>query len=286
MQSVFTAIERAATATSPVLLVGERGVGKEYLARVIHYGGPRAAAPFITAGLTGIPAGRMYPEVFGCAAQGAVPARPGLLQAASGGSLFLEEVAEATPEVQEQLAGFLEDRQSLRPGGQPDVRVFAATHRDLGQLLRNGVFREDLYYALSAVTVAVPPLRQRGDDVLLLARYFLRRIAGEEGRPVPTLSDRAIQALHEYTWPGNVRELESTLRRLVVLATGNVVDVPDLPTLMRFQAAREWLEQRSLAEVEAEHIRVVLAAVGGNQTRAAEILGIDRKTLHQKLQRD
>jgi DNA-binding NtrC family response regulator len=207
------------------------------------------------------------------------------LQGAAGGSLFLDEVSEATPDVQQQIAAYIEERQAAAPSAPPDVRLLASSSRDLGQLVRNGAFREDLYYELAAVTVEVPPLRQRGDDVLLLARHFVRRFAREEGRPVPELSDRAIAALREYAWPGNVRELESTVRRMVVMAAGDVVDVPDLPSRMRFSAAREWTLQRSLEEVETEHIRAVVAATGGNQTRAAEILGIDRKTLHQRLQR-
>ncbi len=285
MLRAFAAIERAASATSPVLLVGESGVGKEYMARVIHYGGARAAAPFVTAALANIPAERMHAELFGVPATSGAAARPGLLHAAAGGSLFLDEVSEATPDVQQQLAAYIEERQAAVPSAPPDVRLLASTARDLAQLQANGAFREDLYYELAAVTVEVPPLRQRGDDVLLLARHFVRRIAREEGRPVPELSDRAIAALREYAWPGNVRELESTVRRMVVMAAGDVVDVPDLPTRMRFSAAREWTLQRSLEDVETEHIRAVVAATGGNQTRAAEILGIDRKTLHQRLQR-
>jgi DNA-binding NtrC family response regulator len=164
-----------------------------------------------------------------------------------------------------------------------DIRVVAATDKDLLGLVRKEAFREDLYFRLNVLTIDLPPLRDRDDDVLLLVGHFAGTFAAEMGKPVPRFSDRALQVLRNYRWPGNVRELENVVQRLVVMTEGDLIDVPDLPSLMRFSALGKGGFDRTLAEVEAEYIRNVLASVSGNRTRAAEILGIDRKTLREKL---
>ena len=171
---------------------------------------------------------------------------------------------------------------SSRPQ-QVDVRVLAATNKDLQKLVKNGVFREDLFFRLNVLTISLPPLRERDDDILQLAFRFISKFAEELGRPVPRFSDKALEVLKNYSWPGNVRELENLVQRLAIMTEGDLIDVPDLPSAMRYSLAPEMGLNRTLAEVEAEHIRNVLGSVGGNKTRTAEILGIDRKTLREKL---
>lgn len=164
-----------------------------------------------------------------------------------------------------------------------DVRILAATNKDLISLVEKGLFREDLFFRLNVITISIPPLRERGDDILILANRFAERFAGELSRKTPCFSDRALEVLRNYYWPGNVRELENVIQRLVVMTDGDVIDAPDLPSLMRFSPLRETGFSRTLTEVEIEYIKNVLASVRGNKTRAAEILGIDRKTLREKL---
>ena len=166
-----------------------------------------------------------------------------------------------------------------------DVRVIAATNKDLLDLVRRQLFREDLYFRVNVITIDVPPLRERDDDVLLLARHFVLKYSDELGKEPPQFSDGVLEALRGYHWPGNVRELENVIHRLLVMSEGESVDVPDLPSVMRFTIRTGIGRHCTLAECEAEHVRNVLASVDGNKTRAAEILGIDRKTLREKLKR-
>jgi len=163
-----------------------------------------------------------------------------------------------------------------------DVRILVATNKDLIGMIKKGVFREDLFFRLNVITIVVPPLRERGDDILLLARHFIAKYAGEMDRPTPKLSDKALQIFKNYSWPGNVRELENLVQRLVVMTDHEIIDTPDFPAHMRFSAMREAGFNRTLIEVEAEYVRNVLASVNNNKTKAAEILGIDRKTLREK----
>jgi DNA-binding NtrC family response regulator len=164
-----------------------------------------------------------------------------------------------------------------------DIRVLAATNKDLLGMVNRNLFRDDLYFRLNVINIALPPLRERSDDVLLLIRHFATRFAEELGKPCPSFSDKALVMLRNYPWPGNVRELQNVVQRLVVMADTDVVDVADLPSLMRFSALRGTGLDRTLAEVETEHIQNVLSSVDGNRTKAAQILGIDRKTLREKL---
>jgi DNA-binding NtrC family response regulator len=164
-----------------------------------------------------------------------------------------------------------------------DVRILASTNKDLPNSVEKGVFREDLFFRLNVITIDIPPLRERGEDIFLLTEYFAKKFAQELDKPKLTFSENALSVLRNYHWPGNVRELENVVQRLVVMTEGDLIEVPDLPSLMRFSALQKTGLNRTLFEAETEYIRNVLASVGGNKTRAAEILGIDRKTLREKL---
>jgi DNA-binding NtrC family response regulator len=290
VKEVFKAVAKAAPTSATVLITGESGTGKELVARAIHYGSPRAAAPFVPVNCAAIPEGLLESELFGYvkgAFTGANESRAGFFQTADGGTIFLDEISATSPSTQVKLLRVLQDHEvcmvgSTRPR-KVDIRILAATNKDLHRLVENQLFREDLYFRLNVITISLPPLRERGDDVLLLIHYFALKFANELGKPAPQFSDQALQVLRNYRWPGNVRELENVMQRLVVMTDADVVEVADLPSLMRFSALRSIGFDRPLAEVEAEYIRNVLASVDGNRTRAAEILGIDRKTLREKL---
>jgi transcriptional regulator with PAS, ATPase and Fis domain len=273
-----------------VLIVGESGTGKELIARAIHYSSPRASAPFVPINCAAIPEGLLESELFGYvkgAFTGANETRAGFLLTADGGTIFLDEISATSVSTQVKLLRVLQEREVCMVGStsprKVDIRILAATNKELLDLVKKGLFREDLYFRLNVITIALPPLRERGDDVLLLIHHFAHKFANEMGQPDPKFSDQALQVLRNYRWPGNVRELENVLHCLVVMTDTDIIEVADLPSLMRFSALRETGFNRTLAEVEAEYIRNVLARVDGNRTRAAEILGIDRKTLREKL---
>ena len=219
---------------------------------------------------------------------GANESRAGFFQTAEGGTIFLDEIGETSVGMQVKLLRVLQDKEVCMVGDtrarRVDVRVIAATNKDLLARVRKGAFREDLFFRLNVITIAVPPLREREDDILLLARHFAERFAREYDRPVPEFTDPALRVLRGYAWPGNVRELENLVQRLVVMHETGSIDVPDLPGHMRFAVQQPPDLTRTLAAVEAEYIRNVLASVKGNKTRAADILGIDRKTLRSKLE--
>ncbi len=293
IRHIFDSIRKVASTDANVLIAGESGTGKELVARAIHYSGKRASAPFVPVNCGGIPEGLLESELFGYvrgAFTGATETRAGFFQTADGGSIFLDEVSETSLAMQVKLLRVLQDKEVFMVGAvkphKVKVRILAATNKDLMTLVKKGVFREDLFFRLNVITISIPPLRERGDDILILANSFAERFAREMSRPAPRFSDRALQVLRNYYWPGNVRELENVIQRLVVMTDGDIVDAPDLPTLMRFSPLRETGFDRSLAEVEAEYIKNVLASVKGNKTRAAEILGIDRKTLRERLKND
>jgi DNA-binding NtrC family response regulator len=290
LQEVIRAIAKAASTAATVLISGESGTGKELAARAIHYNSSRASAPFVPVNCGAIPEELLESELFGHvkgAFTGATETRAGFFQTADGGTIFLDEISETSLAMQVKLLRVLQDKDvcmvgSTRPR-RVDVRILASTNQDLPSLVKKGLFREDLYFRINVVAIDLPPLRERGDDILQLTQYFAARFAEQFGKPVPRFSDQALQVLRNYHWPGNVRELENVIQRLVVMTEGNHVEVPDLPALMRFSALRETGFNRTLAEVEEEYIRNVLASVKGNKTQAAKILGIDRKTLREKL---
>jgi DNA-binding NtrC family response regulator len=293
MHRVHEAVEKAGSTSATVLITGESGTGKELVARGIHYGGSRAQAPFVPINCGGIPESLLESELFGHvkgAFTGAAETRAGFFQTADGGTLFLDEISETSLSMQVKLLRVLQDKEVRMVGGgqhvKVDVRIIAATNKDLLELVHRQLFREDLYFRINVISIDVPPLRERDNDVLLLARHFVLKYADELGREPPRFSDRLLEALRSYNWPGNVRELENVIHRLVVMCEAAVVDVADLPSVMRFSAQQGVVRHCSLAEVEAEHVRNVLASVDDNKTRAAEILGIDRKTLREILKRD
>jgi DNA-binding NtrC family response regulator len=290
MEGILSLIGKAASTSATVLLIGESGTGKELIARAIHYNSPRAAAPFVPVNCGAIPGDLLESELFGHvkgAFTGAIETRAGFFQTADGGTIFLDEISEMPLPMQVKLLRVLQDKEVCMVGStrshRVDVRILASTNKDLLGQVRKNLFREDLYFRINVIALEVPPLRERGDDILVLARHFADQFSRDLGKPTPRFSDEALQVLRNYHWPGNVRELENVIQRLVVMAEGEVIEVPDLPSLMRFSALRGTDFNRTLAEVEADYIRNVLPSVRGNKTRAAEILGIDRKTLRERL---
>jgi DNA-binding NtrC family response regulator len=290
MLKVYRSIEKAASTSATVLITGESGTGKELVARAIHYGSKRASAPFVPVNCGGIPETLLESELFGYikgAFTGAVETRAGFFQTADGGTIFLDEIADTTQNMQVKLLRVLQEKEVTMVGAsrsyKVDVRISAASNKDLQALVAKGAFREDLFFRLNVITIEMPPLRARGADILLLVNHFTKKFAAEMGKPIPKFSDEALQILRNYYWPGNVRELQNVIQRMVVMTDGEVVEPPDLPSLMRFSALRKAGFDRTLAEVEAEYIRNVLESVDNNRTRAAEILGIDRKTLRSKM---
>ena len=290
MQKVFSAIDKAASTPATVLISGESGTGKELVARAIHYNSPRASAPFVPVNCGAIPEELLESELFGHvkgAFTGATETRAGFFLTADGGTIFLDEISETSVSMQVKLLRVLQDKEVCMVGStrsrRVDVRILASTNKELPGLVKKGIFREDLFFRINVITIEIPPVRERGDDIFLLTQYFAAKFAEELGKPLPRFSDKALNVLMNYHWPGNVRELENVIQRLVIMTEGDLIEVPDLPSLMHFSALRETGLHRTLAEVEAEYIRNVLASVDGNKTRAAEILGIDRKTLREKL---
>ncbi|MFH0883817.1 MAG: sigma-54 dependent transcriptional regulator [bacterium] len=290
MSEVYKMIGKAALSNATVLITGESGTGKELVARAIHYGSPRADAPFVPVTLSGVPETLVESALFGHvkgAFTGANETRTGFLHAAQGGTLFLDEVSEIPLPIQVKLLRVLQEREYLMVGSMQqktaDVRVLAATNRDLLKMVRAGQFREDLYFRLNVIPIALPPLRDRPDDIPLLVHHFAKRFAEADRRPMPVFSDAVMAAFSRHDWPGNVRELENVIQRVVVMAEGNQIEPPDLPELMRFRATDPESESITLAQAEVRHILAVLANVGGNKSKAARLLGIDRKTLREKL---
>jgi DNA-binding NtrC family response regulator len=266
------AIERNAASEGGVLLGGEDGTGKELVARIIHHRSARANGPFLSMYCRSVAAESLHEELLG--ARG----RPGLLARAAGGTLFVADIEEVGAAVREKLALLGPPARSARKGKSTSARLIAATCWGTGASRMNPPVSSELFEE----AIWLPPLRERGEDVVILARHFARHYAVALGRAVPDLSDAVLDVFRSYPWPGNVRELRGIVRDLVA-AELTTVTVPDLPPRMRFSAFRDAGWNRSLADVEAEHVRRVLAAVDGNKTRAAEILGIDRKTLREKL---
>jgi two-component system response regulator HydG len=290
IQKVFKAISKTASASATVLITGESGTGKELAARAIHYGSKRSSSPFVPVNCGGIPEGLLESELFGHvkgAFTGASVSRAGLFHVADGGTIFLDEIGEMSMLMQVKLLRVLQDKEVCMVGSnrsqRVDVRILAATNKDLHGLVKNRLFREDLFYRIHVITINMPPLRERGDDILLLVNHFVKKFAAELGRAPRSLSYEALKTLRNYDWPGNVRELENVIQRLTVMGDEDHIDVTDLPSLMRFSVLSRTGFTRTLAEVEREYISNVLAGVGGNITQAAAILGIDRKTLRQKL---
>jgi len=290
MNIVFHSIEKSIAISATVLITGESGTGKELVARAIHYHSPRSSAPFIAVNCGAIPENLLESELFGFvkgAFTGANETRAGFFLVADGGTLFLDEISETSLSMQVKLLRVLQDQQVTMIGAKQsrkvDVRIIAATNKNLQSLVQQGHFREDLFYRLNVITIDLPPLRERNDDLIILTKHFLDKYSKEIGKSPPSITENAIQAMKKYPWPGNVRELENTIHRLLIMTDHPEIDVPDLPESMRFSIQQEKGFNKPLKDVEIEYIKNVLASVDGNKTRAAQILGIDRKTLRNKL---
>jgi len=298
MQKLFSQMTHVADTDISILLLGESGTGKELVAQTLHKQSKRHQAPFIPVNCSALPETLLESELFGHkkgAFTDAQTDRKGLFQEAQGGTLFLDEVGEIPIMLQPKLLRALEER-SIRPvGGNSeipvDVRILAATNRDLESAVEEGGFREDLYYRLNVMQIEVPPLRSRGTDVLLLADVFIQQFARRFNRPVTGISDNAAQRLLDYVWHGNVRELRNAMERAVALTRFEKIAVDDLPQkIQAYQSGQIYIgshdpaELLPMEEVERRYILHVLKVVGDNRTSAARILKLDRKTLYRKLQ--
>ncbi|ACL64078.1 two component, sigma54 specific, transcriptional regulator, Fis family [Anaeromyxobacter dehalogenans 2CP-1] len=299
-------LRQAAPTQATVLLLGESGTGKELAARLVHDLSPRAAGPFVPIHCAAIPETLLESELFGHekgAFTGAVARKDGRFERAQGGTLFLDEIGEMSPAVQVKLLRFLQDGVLERVGGNEpvrvDVRVVAATNKDLAAEVKAGRFREDLFYRLDVVRVRLPPLRERREDVPLLAMAFLRRMAERNGKPLAGFTSGAMAALERYAWPGNVRELQHAIERAVVLTRADVVEVGDLPEAIR--AAGPAVPEPAgaagapvltvplgtpMEEIERRVIRETLRHTQGDKNLAAQLLGIAARTIYRKLDRD
>ena len=293
MQAVVDIVRRVAPTNATVLLLGETGTGKDLLARAIHLESPRRDAPFVKVDCAGLPETLLESELFGHekdAFTDAVARKIGRFELAHGGTVFLDEVAELGLGVQAKLLRVLQERAFERVGGtetiQVDVRILAATNRNLEEALKQNRLREDLYFRLNVVPIRVPPLRERRKDVPLLARRFAQQFAQRHEKPVEGLAEEALDLLGRYAWPGNVRELEHAVERAVLVADGPTLR-PEHFTLDFVAAASSAPDDAllTLEELEREYIRRILWKVRGHKGRAAQILGINRKTLLEKRKR-
>ena len=296
MKKILALAAQVASTELPVLLQGETGTGKGVLARYIHRASGRAEQTFLALNCGAIAPTLLESELFGHekgAFTGAMARRIGLLELAHGGTLFLDEINSATSELQTRLLQFIQERRFYRVGGarlvEVDTRLIVASNKNLAELVAAKCFREDLYYRLNVFPIGIPPLRERPEDIQLLAEYLLLKHAKTLGKNVHEIDAAAIEALTRYRWPGNVRELENVVQRALVLATAEVLTVAELPQELRpgktshADAQPPWGEHATLEEVERYWIQRVLERHGGNRTKAAEALGIDPSTLWRKL---
>jgi len=298
MIAVLGMIEQIADSSASVLITGESGTGKDLIARALHFSSARCDGPFIPINCAAIPESLIESELFGYVKGAFTDARQGktgLFVAARGGTLFLDEIGEMPPPLQAKLLRAIEDKR-IRPLGaieetSIDVRIVAASNTDLDKAIAERKFRSDLYYRLATVTLPVPPLRERPQDIALLARHFLIRASAEAGKNIRDLDPDATACLMRYRWPGNVRELQSAIQTGVILSRDSTFGVKDLPARITGSGApaakllEDAVERRlSLDQLEREYVRAVLESVNGNKTEASVVLQIDRKTLYRKLE--
>jgi DNA-binding NtrC family response regulator len=297
MRDLFTLIKKVAGSRSTVLIQGKSGTGKELVAKAIHFNSPRRTRPLVTVNCSDIPKDLLESELFGHvkgAFTGAIVNKRGLFQEADGGSLFLDEIGELSPELQVKLLRVLQEREIRRVGDtrtvNVDVRLIAATNRDLPQAMQEGSFREDLYYRLNVIPIVLPDLKDRAEDIPVLVTHFLMKYAKEADPPIDGISKEAMRLLLEYDWPGNVRELENVIERAVILGHGPQIVPEDLPAHLRtpmipvrrqrHEASTPWL---TLEKLERDHIAAVLRDTHWHRMQAARMLGIDRRTLYGKI---
>jgi DNA-binding NtrC family response regulator len=289
IKKVIEIIERVKNNKATIFINGESGTGKELVARAIHYQGKFSRAPFIAVNCGGIPENLLESELFGYtkgAFTGAEKNRDGFFQAANGGTIFLDEIGNASVAVQSRLLRVLQEKEVVKVGAQKaepiDVRIIAATNNDLKAMIKKGNFREDLFYRLTVVEILVAPLRERKDDIPLLVDKFLFKYGIEYKDRFIKINPEALQILERYDWPGNIRELENVIQRAVIMCD-KIIEVENLPNTLKYEINFPEEELLPLKEVEKRHIQKILNATQNNKTKAAEILGIDRKTIRQKL---
>jgi DNA-binding NtrC family response regulator len=295
MQGVLALVERVAPTNATVLIGGESGVGKDLIARAIHEHSHRAAGPFVKINSTAIPENLLESELFGYdkgAFSGATTSKPGKFELADKGTIFLDEIGDVPAAIQVKLLRVLQDREFERLGGtktlKVDVRLIAATNRDLRAALEEGTFREDLYYRLNVVAIDIPPLRQHKEDIPALATFFLEKFARESGKQLQGITPAAMKLLMDFRWPGNVRELENILQRSVTLSTGAMLDAADIhfdatPRRASAESANVLPEGMTLEQWEDEMIREALRRASGNKSQAARALGLSRNALRYRL---
>jgi len=293
MQVVFDLVKRVANANANVLIMGESGTGKEVIARAIHEQGARSSGPFVAINCTAIPESLLESELFGHAKgsfTGAGQRKSGLFEEANGGTLFLDEIGDMDPSLQAKLLRVIQERKIRAVGDTQsrdvDVRIIAATHKDLKSAIKDGRFREDLYYRLSVIPIQIPALRHRKKDIPLLAEHFLKKYSATNGIAISGLTDGAVQWLISQPWEGNVRELENVIERSVVLCRGSQIDVDDLPEKEMKDSedfyANVIRDFPTIEELEKRYMQFILEKTGGRKGRAAQILGINRRTLYRK----
>lgn len=291
MQKLYRIIEKTKNNRASVIVTGESGTGKEMVARAIHYNSDFSLAPFVPVNCGAIPEQLLESELFGHvkgAFTGAITNRFGFFQAADGGTLFLDEIGNAPMAVQAKLLRAIQEKEVTMVGSTKsqkiNVRVISATNSDVEEQIRQGHFREDLFYRLNVISVHIPPLRERESDIDLLVRHFNRKFSQEMGKKPLKINARVMEVLRSYSWPGNVRELENFIQRMVIMSDTEL-DLSDIPTYMKMRPPTMELEAGiiPLAEFEKKYISKVLLLTNNNKTKAAEILGIDRKTLREKL---
>ena len=293
MKEVFDLVSRVSHANANVLITGESGTGKEMVARSIHNSGPRKHKPFVAINCTAIPENLLESELFGHAKgsfTGAIQKKKGLFEEAEGGTLFLDEIGDMNVSLQVKLLRVIQERK-IRPVGENttkdiDVRIIAATHKDLKAAIKQGIFREDLYYRLSVIPVMIPPLRYRKEDIPLLAEHFLKKYSAANGCLPKEFSKAAMAKLINFKWEGNVRELENVIERVVVLSKDQSIDETQIPS-DSVESVDEFFEKTSrdyptIETLEKRYIELVLNKTGGRKDKAAQILGINRRTLYRK----
>ncbi|RKY05457.1 PEP-CTERM-box response regulator transcription factor [Candidatus Poribacteria bacterium] len=297
MMEVMELVRKVAPADVPVLITGESGTGKELIAREIHRLSKRAKGEFVAINCGAIPRELLESELFGHekgAFTGAVALKKGKFELADGGTLFLDEVTELTPDLQVKLLRFLQEYTIERVGGlkpiKLDVRVIAATNRDIHEEVKSGRFREDLYYRLNVISIHLPPLRERGEDILLIANAYLNRYAREFGRDIRGFTSEAIDRMMSYSWPGNIRELQNKIRRAVLIASGKMItpedlDLTDVEVEKGFELRKRVTLQEARDELEIRMVREALARSKGNVSKAAKELGVSRATLYDLLKK-
>jgi DNA-binding NtrC family response regulator len=293
MQRVFEIIDQVAPSKATVLITGESGTGKELVANAVHQRSPRASGPFVKLHCAALAESLLESELFGHekgSFTGAMARKDGRFSLADGGTLFLDEIGEISPAIQVKLLRFLQEHEFERVGGtqtiRVDVRIIAATNRNLLEEIAKGRFREDLYYRLNVVSLEMPPLRERRSDIPALVKFFIERYAKDNGKAIEGCAPEALELLMNYSWPGNVRELENAIERAVVLSPGGSIEVKHLPPAIKPMAAPTGLPMipgATMAEVERYMILETLKATGGSTSRAAEMLGISARTIQYRL---